>query len=337
MTRHLARPAAALFRYGDPRGSLALREAIAAYIRAARGVRCVPHQIVITAGAQQGLDLLIRAILQPGDAVWAEDPCYPMALAALRGAGARVIGVPVDEEGLDPAQGERLCPRAKAVYVTPSHQFPLGVTMTMRRRLALIDWAKANDAWIIEDDYDSEFRYGGPPLTALQGMDGAGRVAYVGTFSKILFPGLRTGYLVAPEPLLEAVLAARARSDRFPPVLTEAPLAELIAQGHFAAHLRRVRRRVQAGRDALAAALREHAGERLDFAVPEQGLHMVARLTDGRQDVEIAAAATKAGIGARALSPMFVDRPPEQGLVLGFSSFTPEEIRAAAIRLCGFL
>ena len=337
MTRHLARPPAELFRYGDPRGSLVLREAIAAYIGAARGVRCRPHQIVITAGAQQGLDLLIRAIIQPGDAVWVEDPCYPMALTALRGAGARVSGVPVDEEGLDPASGEKHCPQAKAVYVTPSHQFPLGVTMTMRRRLALIDWARRNQAWIIEDDYDSEFRYGGPPLTALQGMDGSGRVAYVGTFSKILFPGLRTGYLVAPEPLLEAVLAARARSDRFPPVLTEAPLAELITRGHFAAHLRRVRRRVQAGRDVLAATLRAHAGERLDFAMPEQGLHMVARLKGEKADVEIAAAAKKAGIGARALSPMFVDRPPQQGLVLGFSSFTPAEIRASAMRLCELL
>jgi GntR family transcriptional regulator/MocR family aminotransferase len=337
MTRHLARPAAELFGYGDPRGSLALREAIAAYVRAARGVRCGAHQVVITAGAQQGLDLLIRAIVRPGDAVWVEDPCYPMALAALKGAGARVTGVPVDGEGLDPVLGERLSPRAKAAYVTPSHQFPLGVTMTMRRRLALIDWARRKDAWIVEDDYDSEFRYGGPPLTALQGMDDPGRVAYVGTFSKILFPGLRTGYLVAPEPLLEAVLAARARSDRFPPLLTEAPLAELIAQGHFAALLRRVRRRVQAGRDSLAAALRAHAADRLSFTVPGQGLHMVARLNDECSDVDIAAAAQEAGIGARALSPMFVDRPPEQGLVLGFSGFTPDAIEAAATRLCGFL
>jgi GntR family transcriptional regulator/MocR family aminotransferase len=337
MTQHLARPSAELFRYGDPRGGLALRQAIAAYIRVARGVRCQPHQIVITAGAQQGLDLLIRAIIRPGDAVWAEDPCYPMALAALRGAGARVTGVPVDDEGLDPAKGEALCPQAKAVYVTPSHQFPLGVTMTMRRRLALLDWARRKNAWIIEDDYDSEFRYGGPPLTALQGMDGENRVAYIGTFSKILFPGLRTGYLVAPEPLLDAVLEARARSDRFPPVLTEAPLADLITQGHFAAHLRRVRRRVQANRDVLAATLHEHAGYRLDVTVPEQGLHMVATLKDKRPDVPIAAAAKAAGIGARALSPMFVDRPPQQGLVLGFSSFTPDGIRTSAIRLCEVL
>lgn len=335
MSRHLARPAPALFRYGDPRGGIELREAVAAYLRAARGVRCEARQIVITSGAQQGLDLLIRAIIRPGDAVWAENPCYPMAHTALKGAGAKVIAVPVDDEGLDVARGEKLSPRAKAAYVTPSHQFPLGVTMTMRRRLALIDWARRNDAWIIEDDYDSEFRYGGPPLTALQGMDGTGRVAYVGTFSKILFPGLRTGYLVAPEKLLDAALAVRARSDRFPPAITEAPLADLIAQGHFAAHLRRVRRRVQANRDMLVATLNEHAKGRLDFAVPDQGLHMIAKTS--RADMAIAAAAKEAGIGARALSPMYIGGNPQQGLVLGFSAFTPDVIQDAAIRLCELL
>lgn len=335
MARHLAQPAPALFRYGDPRGGIELREAIAAYLRAARGVRCDARQIVITSGAQQGLDLLIRAIIRPGDPVWAENPCYPMAHTALKGAGPKVIPVPVDREGLDVARGEKLSPHAKAAYVTPSHQFPLGVTMTMRRRLALLDWAKRNNAWIIEDDYDSEFRYGGPPLTALQGMDGAGRVAYVGTFSKILFPGLRTGYLVAPEPLLDAVLAVRARSDRFPPLLTEAPLADLITQGHFAAHLRRVRRRVQANRDMLVATLKTHAKDRLDFTAPDQGLHMIAKTS--RDDIPIAAAAKDAGIGARALSPMYIGGKPAHGLVLGFSAFTPDIIRDAAIRLCEFL
>ena len=337
MSRHLARPTPDLFRYGDPRGGLELRQAIADYLRSARGVRCDAHQIVVTGGAQQGLDLLIRATIQPGDAVWAENPCYPMAHTALKGAGAKVVGVPVDDEGLDPAIGERLCPNAKAAYVTPSHQFPLGVTMTMRRRLALLDWARRNDAWIIEDDYDSEFRYAGPPLTALQGMDGAGRVAYVGTFSKVLFPGLRTGYLVAPEPLLEAVLAVRARTDRFPPTLTEAPLADLLNHGHFAAHLRRVRRRVQAARDVLVQALEKYGRGRLTVAAPEQGLHMVARLLSDRQDTDIAAAAKAAGIGARALSPMYIGKPATQGLVLGFSSFGPEEIRDAAIGLCALL
>jgi GntR family transcriptional regulator / MocR family aminotransferase len=211
------------------------------------------------------------------------------------------------------------------------------VTMTMHRRLALLGWARRNDAWIIEDDYDSEFRYAGPPLTALQGMDGANRVAYVGTFSKVLFPGLRTGYLVAPEPLLERVLEVRARSDRFPSTLTEAPLAELIAQGHFAAHLRRVRRRVQSARDTLVATLQAHGHGHLEIVSPEQGLHLVAKTLCDRPDTEIAAAAKAAGVGARALSPLFITAPPQQGLVLGFSSFGNDAIRDAAIRLCAVL
>ena len=337
LSRAMASPSPEFFRYGDPRGGGALREAIAAYLRAARGVRCEARQIIVTSGAQQGIDLFLRAAMRPGDPVWVEDPCYPMAAMALKGFGARLTGVRVDAEGLDVEDGARRAPKARAVYVTPSHQFPLGVTMTMRRRLQLLDWAKRNQAWIIEDDYDSEFRYGGPPLTALQGMDGAGRVAYVGTFSKILFPGLRTGYLVAPEPLLEKIVEARARSDRYPPVLTEAPLTALLNEGHFAAHLRRMRRRVHAGRDALVAVLKEEAGDALDVTAPDQGLHLVAKLLGPGRDTEIAARAKASGIGARALSPMYVGRTRQQGLVLGFSGFDPSIIHAAALRLCALL
>src|SRR5262249_29727831 len=265
------------------------------------------------------------------------DPCYPMAVTALKGFGAQVTGVRVDEEGLDPDDGARRAPKARAVYVTPSHQFPLGVTMTMRRRLALLEWAQRNQAWIIEDDYDSEFGYGAPPLTALQGMDGAGRVAYVGTFSKILFPGLRTGYLVAPESLLEKIVEVRARSDRYPPILTEAPLAALLNDGHFAAHLRRMRRRGEAGAEALGGALKGKADGKLDLHVPDQGLHLVARLPGGKRDIDIVEAAKARNIGARALSPMYLGDACEQGLVLGFSGFDPAIIRDAALRLCELL
>jgi GntR family transcriptional regulator/MocR family aminotransferase len=333
LSRHLAHPGPEHFRYGDPRGGMVLREAIAAYLRTARGVRCEAEQVIITSGTQQGLDLVIRATIRPGDAMWIEDPCYPQARATVAGAGGRIVGIPVDDEGLDPAGGETLCPMARAVYVTPSHQFPLGVTLTMRRRLALIDWAQRNEAWIIEDDYDSEFRFAGPPLTALQGMDGSGRVAYLGTFSKVLFPGLRLGYAVLPEPLLDPVLKLRDRLDRQPPTLAEGALADLLNQGHFAAHLRRARSRVQACRDALVAGLRDHAEGALDFTVPEQGLHMVARLIHDRSDAEIVSAAKAAGVGIRALSQMFVDAAPQQGLVLGFSGFTPEELRTAARKI----
>jgi len=333
LSRHLARPGPEHFRYGDPRGGAALRTAIATYLKTARGVRCDAGQIVLTSGTQQGLDLLARAALRPGDAVWIENPCYPMAHTVLAGSGARIVGVPVDGEGLDPEIGESLCEGARAAYVTPSHQYPLGVTMTMRRRLALLDWARRNDAWIIEDDYDSEFRYAGPPLTSLQGMDGSGRVAYLGTFSKVLFPGLRIGYVVVPEALLDAVMAVRARSDRFPSTLAEGALTDLLNEGHFAAHLRRVRRRVQAARDVLVAGLKAHCGDALDVATPEQGLHLMATLKGAGPDTAIVEAAKAVGVGARALSAMFIDGPPRQGLVLGFSGFSEAELMEAAVRL----
>lgn len=333
LSRHLARPNADHFHYGDSRGGARLRDAVAAYLTTARGVRCHADQIVITAGTQQGLDLVIRAALRPGDAAWIEDPGYPMARAALAGAGASLVGVPVDGEGLDVTHGEALCADARLVYVTPSHQFPLGVTMTMARRLALIDWAQRNDAWIVEDDYDSEFRYAGPPLTALQGMDASGRVAYLGTFSKVLFPGLRVGYAVVPEPLLDGVLALRARSDRHPPTLVEGALAELLDEGHFASHLRRARRQVQMLRDVLIDSLRTHTRDQLDVTVPEQGLHMVAKLRGPHIDTQIVTAADALGLAPRALSPMYLDAPSQNGLVLGFSGFSADELRAGAAGL----
>ena len=332
---HLTRLGPEHFHYGEPKGSLALREAVAAYLSTARGVRCSAHSVVITSGTQQGLDLVIRSALKPGDAAWIEDPGYPMARASFIGSGIRLIGVPVDGEGLDPARGEELGPKARAVYVTPSHQFPLGVTLTMRRRLALIDWAKRNDAWIIEDDYDSEFRYAGPPLAAMQGMDDSGRVIYLGTFSKALFPGLRVGYAVVPEPLLGKLVELRARTDRQPPTLAEAALTDLLREGHFAAHLRRARRRTLAARDDLVAGLR--SGKGLTVEVPDQGLHLIALPTMERADAKLVQAARAAGLGARSLSEMYLSHPPQQGLVIGFSGFSSEELRLPASRLAASL
>ncbi len=337
LARELAEPGPEHFRYGDLRGGLVLRTAIAAYLRTARGVRCEADQIVVTSGTQQGLDLILRAIVGPGDGVWLEDPCYPMARAALARTGARAVGVPVDAEGLDPAAAAPGQGRIRAVYVTPSHQFPLGVTMSMRRRLMLLDWAARTGAWIIEDDYDSEFRYAGPPLTALQGMDGSGKVAYLGTFSKVLFPGLRIGYAVLPRPLLDAVLKLRAQTDRQPPTLTEGAVARLLDEGHFAAHLRRARRRVLRARDVLVETLQGHAGGRVEVSVPEQGLHLVAWLRDGLDDGALAAAANAAGVSVRPLSPLFISAPPRHGLVLGYSGFTEEQVRTHGLRLAGVI
>jgi GntR family transcriptional regulator/MocR family aminotransferase len=325
--RHLARPGPEHFYYGDPRGGEALRQAVAAYLRQARGVRCEARSIIITTGTQQGIDLVIRSALSSGDRVMIEDPCYPSARAAFSGNGLVLSGLAVDGEGADIALA---APGARAIYVTPSHQFPLGVTMSMRRRLALIDWARETGGWIIEDDYDSEFRFAGPPLAAMQGMDDSGRVIYLGTFSKVLFPGLRLGYAVIPDPLLETVVALRSRSDRSPPTLAEAALTDLLREGHFAAHLRRARRQAQAARDALVAGL--SATGALSVGVPDQGLHLVAGLPTGLADTEAVEIAARAGLGARALSTMAVTNPPRQGLVIGFSGFAPETLDAAAAR-----
>jgi GntR family transcriptional regulator/MocR family aminotransferase len=252
-----------------------------------------------------------------------------MARRAFAEAGMRLFGVPVDAEGLDPEIGEARAPDARAVYVTPSHQFPLGVTLSMARRLALIDWAGRHGAWIIEDDYDSEFRFAGPPLTSLQGIDAAGRVIYLGTFSKALFPGLRVGYAVLPESLIEPVLQVRDRADRFPSTLAEAPLAAFLREGHFAAHLRRARRSVCAARDALVEGL---SGAPLTVAPPDQGLHLIARSDAGVPDRELARKAFDAGLGGRALSTMYLDAVTDEGLVIGFSGFSPEQFQAAARR-----
>ncbi|MCR6500613.1 PLP-dependent aminotransferase family protein [Shinella sp. CPCC 101442] len=327
LSRHLARPGPEHFYYGDPRGGDALRQAVAAYLRQARGVRCEARSIVITTGTQQGIDLVIRAALAAGDRVMIEDPCYPSARAAFAGAGLALSGLPVDEEGADIG---RAAPGAKAVYVTPSHQFPLGVAMSMRRRLALIDWARETGGWVLEDDYDSEFRFAGPPLAAMQGMDDSGRVIYLGTFSKVLFPGLRLGYAVIPDALLDTVIALRIRTDRSPPTLAEAALTDLIREGHFAAHLRRARRRAQAARDALVAGLA--TARNLSVAIPDQGLHLVAALPASLPDIEAVEIARKAGLGVRALSAMAVTHAPRQGLVIGFSGFAPEILEAAAKR-----
>ncbi|MBX0326142.1 PLP-dependent aminotransferase family protein, partial [Oscillochloris sp. ZM17-4] len=266
--RRYGSPPPELMAYGDPAGYLPLREAIASHLAAARGVRCDPGQVVVVSGSQQGLDLAARVLLDPGDEAWIEDPGYMGARGALLAAGARLAPVPVDAEGLDVAAGARLAPQSRLAYITPSHQFPLGVTMSLPRRLALLAWARAAGAWVIEDDYDSEYRYAGRPLAALQGLDGDGRVIYLGTFSKVLFPALRLGYMVVPPDLVPAFVAARALADRHSPGIEQAIVADFLAEGHFARHLRRTRARYAARQAALVEAARPLAG-RLDVAPAE--------------------------------------------------------------------
>lgn len=327
MNRHLTQPSARHFHYNDPAGSLALRVEVAAYLKAARGVVCEPDQVIMTSGTQQGLDLAVRALLKPGDPVWMEDPCYAAASELFNGTELAVTPVPVDGQGIDVAAGIVARPDARAVYVTPSHQYPLGVTLSMARRLALIDWARAADAYIIEDDYDSEFRFSGSPLSALQGIDGEGRVIYLGTFSKTLLPGFRFGYLVVPRHVRERVLTVRRLTDRFPSTLAEDALTEFLRDGHFSAHVKRARKRVKAARDALVEALR---CERLTVSAPEQGLHLVAELDGAEDDVALAQQARGAGFGIKALSPLYQAETQRRGLVIGFSGFSPDRLGKAA-------
>jgi len=323
--------------YSDPAGLIELRRNLSDYLRAARGVRCEPEQIIVTAGTQQALDIAIRVLLAPGDEVWVEDPGYPLTYAQLLLANARPRPIPVDAQGLVIAAGRRAAPKARAAFVTPSHQFPTGVALSMARRLELLAWARTSGAFIIEDDYTSEFRYSGPPLASLQGLDADERVIYVGTLNKALFPGLRIGYAVVPPALLPAFVSARYLMDRQPPSLHQAVVAEFMQQGHFAAHIRRMRQMYREQRDALAETLARRAGGRLKVDVPDQGMHLVAYLEDGASDLAIEAAAQRAGIVVRAISRFYRAAPARPGLMLGFSGFPRQLIVPAAARLARIL
>ncbi len=319
--------------YTDPAGLPELRAVLCDYLQAARAVRCDPEQIVITNGTQQAIDLAIRVLLRRGDDVWLEDPCYLLTHGALVAAGMRVRPIPVDGEGIDVRAGRRLAPRARAAYVTPSHQYPLGVTLSMPRRLALLEWAQATGAWIIEDDYDSVFRFEGRPLASLQGLDESARVIYAGSLNKVLFPGLRMGYAVVPRALLPAYVNLRNLTDRHPASFNQTVLAQFMAEGHFAAHLRRTRLAYQAARDALTRALARGAGDVLTFSPPEQGMHGVAYLRAGHSDAALVAGAQREGLATRALSRTYLQAPPRQGLILGFSGYSPAALTRAAGRL----
>ena len=330
-TRLLARGArrrgSALLSYGDAAGHRPLREAIAAYLVSARGVRCTWEQVVVLSGAQQGIELAARILIDPGDQVWHEEPGYLGARGAFRTAGASLVPVRVDDEGLDVAAGIAAAPSARLAYVTPSHQYPLGVTMSLARRLSLLAWAERAGAWIIEDDYDSEFRYDGRPIAAVQGLDESNRVVYVGTFNKVMFPSLRLAYVVAPPDLVDAIVAARALSDGHPPVHVQAALTDFIAEGHFGAHVRRMRSLYEERRDVLVEALVSHLGRSVTLGPTEAGMHLVAHLDARRDDVDLAARADQAGRGPGALSRQYLRRLAPPGLLLGFSGSPPDDLR----------
>ena len=329
------RPPGGLLGYGDPAGYWPLREAIAGYLGAARAVRCVAEQVIVVSGSQQALDLTARVLLDPGDAAWVEDPGYMGARAALAGAGARLVPVPVDGEGLEVEAGVGREPAARLACVTPSHQYPLGVTMSLGRRLELLGWANRSGAWVVEDDYDSEYRYTGRPLESLQGLDSSveGRVIYVGTFSKVLFPALRLGYLVVPPDLVDAFTSARELTDRHPPTAEQAVLADFIAEGHFLRHLRRMRA-LYAQRQA---ALVEEAGRELagllDVSPAGAGMHLVGWLSEGMDDREASRRVAVRGVEAPPVS-IYGNAPRGRGgLMLGYAAVGEAETREGVRRL----
>jgi GntR family transcriptional regulator/MocR family aminotransferase len=323
--------------YSDPCGFIELRRSICDYLQAARAVRCDPEQIVVTAGTQHAIDIAIRVLLAPGDPVWVEDPGYALTHEQLLLAKMRPQPIPVDRQGIRVDAGIRTAAGARAAFVTPSHQFPTGVTLSMARRLELLAWARTSGAFIVEDDYVSEFRYAGPPLASLQGLDEDARVIYVGTLNKALFPGLRIGYAVVPHALLPAFVGARYLMDRQPPSLYQTVVADFMRQGHFAAHIRRLRLLYREQRDALAATLTRRAGGQLEIDVPDQGMHLIAYLANGASDVAIEAEALRNGIIVRAMSRFYRAAKPRQALMLGFSGFPRPVIVPAAARLAALV
>jgi GntR family transcriptional regulator/MocR family aminotransferase len=312
--------------YAHGTGLPALREAIAAYLGPARGVACDPAQIIVVAGAQAGLDLMARLLLDPDDAVWVEEPGYLGARGAFTGAGVRLVPVPVDGDGLDVAAGTRACPAARLAYVTPSHQYPLGVTMSLARRLALLDWAARAGAWILEDDYDSEYRYSGRPVAAMQGIDPSGRVVYLGTFSKTLFPALRTGYLVVPPALIDACTAAIRQTGHTVPAAVQAALADFLAEGHLAAHIRRMRALYGARQQRLLAQLARRLAGALEARSAEAGMQIAARLLVDVDDAALSTAALANGVIAPPLSLYHLGPVLHRGLLLGYAGVPEREI-----------
>jgi GntR family transcriptional regulator/MocR family aminotransferase len=313
--------------HGSPAGYRPLREALVPYLATARGVKCDWRQIIILTSTQQALDLVARLLLDPGDTVWIEEPGYLGAWAALQSAGAKVIPVPVDADGLTVEAGIALAPAARLVYVTPSHQYPTGVTMSLGRRLALLEWAARAPAWVVEDDYDSEFRYTGRPLAALQALDVGGRVVYAGTFNKVLFPALRLAYVVVPDGLVDAFAAARTIVDGCSPSFMQAVLTDFIAAGHLSSHIRRMRALYHERRDVLLDAIAGRLADRIEVRASDTGLHATGWLKHGVDDRQVSRLAAVKGLDLPPLSRYYHARRSRPGLLFHYASIPPGDIR----------
>lgn len=334
--RYLSTDDALLARYGSAGGFAPLRTAVASYLTHLRGVNASAEQIIIVNGVQQALDILARLLVSAGDELLIETPSYPNAFKLFRVYGADLRPLPVDEHGFNPA----LIPAdstARLVFVTPSNQFPHGGAMPLARRLALLDWARRQNALIIEDDYDGELRYDGHPLASLQGLDGDGRVIYLGSFSKVLFPALRLGYVVLPPPLLEPFLQAKQLIDRGTPTLTQAAVADFITEGHFERHLRRLRQEYGERRRVLAEALRAQLGTAVRFSGDAAGLQLLVYLPPHCDEQEVVRAAAEQGVGVYPGTPYHLQHPPPPSLLLGFSGLAPAEIVEGVARLAKVL
>jgi len=333
LAKYSRNPSPDLFGYAHAAGHPRLRAAIAAYLRSARAVKCEADQVIVVPGAQVALELATQMLLDPGDTVLMEDPGYFGVRGVFIRAGARIAPVPVDREGirLEVVKGNR--DHARMVYVTPSHQFPLGVTLPLARRLELLDWAQAVGAWIIEDDCDGEYRYAGRPIASLQGLDSENRVIYTGTFSKVLFPSLRIGYLVVPPDLVDAFIAGRIMIDLQPATIPQAALADFIEDGHFTRHLRRMRKLYGSRQSILLEAAKSELSGLLEIQDSQAGMHLIGWLPTDVNDMDAARAASKNNVLALPLS-VFSLKPMTRGaLVLGYTAFNDREIRAGVRRL----
>ncbi len=314
-----------LLDYGQAGGYLPLRRAVAEYLRASRSVNVSVEQVMITSGTQQSLDLCAQMLADVGDIAWVEDPCYWAARRVFESCDLKLHPVAVDADGIAPTEQD-LATQPRLIYVTPSHQYPTGVVMTLARRRRLLDIAAGKRAWILEDDYDSEFRYTGRPLASLQGLDTYGRVVYMGTFSKILYPGIKVGYLVVPPTLVEPFKTALYDLQRPGQMMVQAALADFISLGHFATHIRKIRQAYGAKRELLRKTLVAHMGNGIRISGEESGLHLVVELPDHVDDEALARLAAESGIAVKALSNYYLSQTPRRGLLIGYAYVEPGKI-----------
>jgi len=332
----LAKKGVNLLRYSSNRGDVDLRKALAAYLCDFRAARCHPDQIVIVAGMQQAMLISAMALLNPGETAWIEDPCYQQTRRVLSLAGVKIVPKAIDPHGIVIARSPKE-PKPRMIYVTPSHQFPLGVTMSFQRRTDLLDFARTHNAFIFEDDYDAEFRFVGPPLPSLQGIDNAGRVIYAGTVSKILCPSLRLGYIVAPEQLVDAFVKIRSAMDQHSSPIEQATLARFITEGFFLSHIKRMRRIYAERRDFFIKQFNELLGDRFILQVPEAGLNIVAWLKRGEDFEMIKHITSEIAVRPSALSFFCIQAKLKPAFVFGFAAWTPTQIRESLVRLAAAL